>query len=197
MRLVCVLVLALAGTAAAQPAIDPGAALPSPAPAKPVVGTVPVAPFIIKNGDGTWSGISIDLWQEVAHRLHLDYEVRELVAADLKDPDKMAQVDVFVSLNVTAEREAKADLTHAFYSTGLAIAVAPKAETGVFATLRQIFTTKFAKLIAALIAVLLVIGIMMWLLERRGNAQQFGGPAARGIGAGLWWSAVTMTTVGY
>lgn len=27
--------------------------------------------------------------------------------------------------------------------------------------------------------------------------EQFGGSAVRGIGSGLWWSAVTMTTVGY
>ena len=56
-------------------------------------------------------------------------------------------LDVFVSLNVSAEREAQLDLTHAFYSTGLAIAVAPKADDGVMGTLKQIFTAKFAKLL--------------------------------------------------
>src|SRR5262249_46284028 len=85
----------------------------------------------------------------------------------------------------------------AFYSTGLAIAVAPKPDTGLVATLRQIFTTKFAKLIAGLVGVLLAIGVLMWVLERRHNVQQFGGSATHGIGAGLWWSAVTMRTVGY
>jgi ABC-type amino acid transport substrate-binding protein len=119
-----------------------------------------------------------------------------MVASDLADATKMAALDVFVSLNVSAEREAQLDLTHAFYSTGLAIAVAPKADDGVMGTLKQIFTAKFAKLIAVLIAVLFVIGALMWLAERRRN-EQFGGSAAHGIGAGLWWSAVTMTTVGY
>jgi polar amino acid transport system substrate-binding protein len=176
--------------------MDPKSALPAERPAKLVVGTVPVAPFIIKNADGTWSGISMDLWKEVARRLGLDFEVKELVATDLKDAEKMAALDVFVSLNVSAEREATMDLTHAFYSTGLAIAVAPKADDGLAATLKQIFTTKFAKLIAVLLAVLLAIGALMWLAERHRN-EQFGGSAAHGIGAGLWWSAVTMTTVGY
>jgi ABC-type amino acid transport substrate-binding protein len=187
----------LCSLAAAQPAtVDPKAALPAEHAHKLVVGTVPVAPFIIKNPDGTWGGISMDLWKEVARRLGLEFEVKELVAADLQDPQKLAALDVFVSLNVSAEREAQLDLTHAFYSTGLAIAVAPKPDDGVLGTLEQIFTAKFAKLIAVLIAVLLAIGALMWLAERHRN-EQFGGSAAHGIGAGLWWSAVTMTTVGY
>ncbi len=195
--LVCATILLFSLSIARAEPVDPAAALPSQPAGKLVVGTVPVPPFIIKNADGTWGGISMDLWKEVARRLKLDYEVREMVAADLGDPAKMAAVDVFVSLNVSVDREATMDLTHAFYSTGLAIAVAPKDNGGLLATLGAIFTAKFARLIAALMAVLLGIGVLMWLAERRRNEQQFGGSAAHGIGAGLWWSAVTMTTVGY
>jgi ABC-type amino acid transport substrate-binding protein len=163
---------------------------------KLVVGTVPVAPFIIKNADGSWSGISMDLWKAIAAKLGYSYDVRELTAKDLDDPAKLGELDVFVSMNVTAKREAQLDLTHAFYSTGLAIAVAPKEGAGLGATLRQIFTSKFAKLVLVLAGVLLAVGVLMWFAERSRN-EQFGGHPLHGIGAGLWWSAVTMTTVGY
>ncbi len=192
-----VFVMLAAAAAVAQPVLSPAPCPAATEPHKLVVGTVPIAPFIIKNTDGTWGGISIDLWAKVAGRLGLDYEIRELAIKDLADPAKLAALDAFISLNVVAEREAQLDLTHAFYSTGLAIAVAPRDDGGLAATLAAIFTAKFAKLIAALFAVLLAVGVVMWLVERRRNEAQFGGGAARGIGAGLWWSAVTMTTVGY
>src|SRR5262245_12975028 len=54
-----------------------------PVPAAPaakrhvLVGTVPIAPFIVKRDTGEWTGISIELWKRVARELNLDYEIRE------------------------------------------------------------------------------------------------------------------------
>lgn len=37
----------------------------------------------------------------------------------------------------------------------------------------------------------------MWFFERHRNPTQFGGRPGHGLGSAFWWSAVTMTTVGY
>ena len=52
------------------------------------------------------------------------------------------------------------------------------------------------KVIATLTLLLLGVGMLVWWFEHKKNPQQFNGSAARGIGSGFWWSAVTMTTVG-
>lgn len=189
LTILVVVFLARAAIARAEPTETPAAKL--------VVGTAPVPPFIIKGKDGSWSGISIDLWRMLAEKLGLAYEIREYSVPDLLEASKQNALDVIVSVNITAEREKLNDVTHAFYSTGLAIAVVPRAQTGFLSTVKRIFSSQFLQLVLALVAILFVIGLLVWLAERRKNPAQFGGHPVRGIGAGFWWSAVTMTTVGY
>ena len=54
-------------------------------------------------------------------------------------------------------------------------------------------------LINLLLAVWVLVALLIWALEHKSNPKEFGGDgkAHRGIGSALWWSAVTMTTVGY
>jgi len=171
----------------------PAYAAPEPPP-RLVVGTHSAPPFVIKNDDGSWSGISVDLWRRMAERAGIAYEIREYPVADLLKPDPA--IDVVVSLNVSPTAERAMDLTHAFYSTGLAIAVVP-GESGPLTMLKQVFTKGFLGTIGLTVFVLSVFGILMWLAERKKNEAQFGGGYLGGVGNGFWWSAVTMTTVGY
>ena len=165
---------------------------------KVVVGTKEAPPFSIKMPDGRWSGISIELWEAIARRLNLSYEIRELDLQQLLDGVRDGTVDVGIAaLTITSEREGQIDFTHSFYSTGLGIAVPSRGKRDVGGVVLRIFSGEFLKVLGLLTLLLLILGFVIWLLERKRNPNQFEGGMARGVFSGFWWAVVTMTTVGY
>jgi polar amino acid transport system substrate-binding protein len=162
-----------------------------------VIGTKEAAPFAMKAADGSWSGISIDLWRRIADDLHLHYRFAE--EADVQaliDGVAAGRFDMAVAaLTVTAERERVLDFTQAFYVTGLGIAVPVGGEASWRPIIRTLTSFGFAQAIMALVGLALVVGFVVWLFERRHN-DDFSGGAARGISSGVWWSAMTMTQRG-
>ncbi len=163
-----------------------------------VVGTKVVAPFVMKTKTGEWTGISIDLWKEIASALGLSYEFKELdlqgILAGVADGSLDAAV---AALTVTSEREELFDFTHPFYTSGLGIAVSGQKGSPWWSVLRKFLSLAFFKVVTTLALVLLGVGALVWWFERKRNPAQFGRGTARGVGSGFWWSAVTMTTVGY
>ncbi len=159
------------------------------------VGVKEAPPFVIKEGDA-WRGISIELWKKIARELEIEYEFVSYDLQELVQKTEDGEVDIAVAaLTINAPREKRIDFTHAYYSTGLGIAALSEAG-GFMGILRNLFSLTFLKAIGGLAFLLLFFGFIIWVLERRQNPQ-FGGKPLKGIGSGFWWSAVTMTTVGY
>lgn len=162
-----------------------------------IVGTKTAPPFVVKDSDGGYSGISIRLWEAVADRLGLDYDYAPSDLRGLFTGLTDGKLDLSVAaLTVTAPRESRIDFSYPFYSTGLAIAV-PAGGGRVLSTLSRFFSWQFFTALGALALLLLAVGVAVWLFERKANAEEFGGSPAQGMSSGFWWAAVTMTTVGY
>ncbi len=163
------------------------------------VGVMETPPFVIKDDSGEFRGISIELWKAIATDMELEYSFQEYPynVQGLLDAVTAEEVDAAIAaFTITAERERTLDFSHSYFQTGLGIAVQRAGSDDVVRTLVSFFQT-FGGPIVSLLAVLLLVGGLMWLVERRRNSEQFNEKPLQGLADGLWWSAVTMTTVGY
>ena len=85
--------------------------LQAPEPRVLIVGTKVAPPFAMKAEDGTWRGISIDLWRRIASQTHLRYRFQETTLKGLTDGVAEGSLDVAVAaLTVTAPRDVVAGI---------------------------------------------------------------------------------------
>jgi polar amino acid transport system substrate-binding protein len=192
--LFALLILPHAPATAQQSGSPPDAADPE---ATLTIATREAAPFVIRDPDGSWRGLAIDLWAEVAADLDIDYRLVETDLIGMTQGVADGRFDASVgALTITPGREELVDFSHPYHTTGFGIVV-DKAPPSWLLLLRNFFSWGFLQAVIALCVLLAIVGTFFWLAERRGNAEEFGGGAAHGIGSGFWISAVTMTTVGY
>ena len=144
-------------------------------------------------------GFSIDLWAAVAEEAGFDYEWQEVETVD----DQLAAVEngtadaAIAAISMTAEREQRIDFSHPYYDAGLQIMAVPRITT-VLTTLGGILLSRqFLYAIGAILVLIIVIGHIVWLVERHHNPEHFPISYIQGVWEGIWWAAVTVTAVGY
>ena len=165
---------------------------------QPLIVGVKVAPPFVIDDHGHYSGLAIDLWQEVAADHGWKYVYKPYNLEGLLDAVSHDKVDVGLgAITATAEREKIMDFAHPITSSGLGVAVRGGQNAGWMAVVGALVSPAFLKVIVTLALLLLVVGFLVWLLEHKHNPEQFGGSRKQGIFSGFWWAMVTLTTVGY
>lgn len=167
------------------------------APKKVKVGLRNSPPFVIANGT-EYSGVSVALWEKIAPELNLDFEyVQFNDLGKMIDAIESGEIQICINpLTVTSDRLTRFSFTQPYYISGMAIALKIKKDHSIIVFLRNLFSQQFLQAIFFLFGVVFIFGLIIWFVERRKNPDQFR-KGFKGLGDGIWWSAVTMTTVGY
>ncbi len=161
------------------------------------VGTKEAAPFAFKVR-GEWTGIAIELWRDIASDLGREFVIEERTIDGLFDGLRTGSLDITIgAISITAERESDVDFSHSFFGSGIGIATRYDEEDSWGGILDRLRSAAFAKAMGALLLALGIAASLVYIFERRRNTEEFGGTIPQGLGSSLWWSAVTMTTVGY
>jgi polar amino acid transport system substrate-binding protein len=154
-------------------------------------------PFGMIGQDGEITGLSVECWKDIAGKLQISYD---FVLTDMDEllsgvQEKRYQIGIG-AITATPARELLVDFTHPVNPSGTGIAVSTRSDRHPFWSLWHLIFINLLELISGLLVLLVIFGILIWLVERRNNARHFH-RRIKGVGDGIWWAAVTMTTVGY
>ena len=161
------------------------------------VGVFLEPPFTIQSTKEL-NGISIELWEMAANKLgwKWSYEIMDL--SDLLESVTTGKIDIAVApLARTSDREKVMDFTPSYLQSGLAIASEREPVHTLLDVISHVGDRAFIQLTFSLLVITIFFGLIMWWAERKANKDHFGGQMVHGFGSGVWWSMVTMSTVGY
>ena len=157
------------------------------------VGTKQSPPFAIKSADGSWTGISIELWKHLADELNLEFEFQEVTLPEMLSGLEDGKLDAAVAaISVTSERHDRVDFCHPHFSTGLGIAVSTRERATFWSLVSRVVSNRLLKIVIAMILLVAVCGLLFWLFERKSNTTMFGGKKRQGLGMGIWWSTILL-----
>jgi polar amino acid transport system substrate-binding protein len=195
---VLLIIAAALRPAAAQDAGAPGQPVPA-AEGKPLrVYTKPIEPFSMEK-EGKQVGFSMDLWDRVAREMGVTYEVKVVPSVgEVVEAVKKNEADIGIAaISITSEREAAIDFSQSFYESGLSILVNSQGDGGSSAAiLKAFFSLDFLLLCGVLLVLLIVTANLLWLFERRVNAEQFPEPYLKGVWESAWWAISTILSGG-
>jgi polar amino acid transport system substrate-binding protein len=161
------------------------------------VATKPLEPFVMKQGD-QWVGFSIDLWNALAQRLSLDYEWVEVanVGAQIEAVRTGQAEAAMAGISMTAEREAIVDFSYPYFDAGLQILTRPTGKPSVWRQVSLLFTPGLLTVVALALVFAVIMGHVIWLLERK-RRPEFSGGYLRGVVEGVWWLCQVVATGEY
>jgi len=168
-------------------------------PQKLKVGIFERPPFAMKDLDGQWTGLAVDVWEHVSAQAGIAFDYVQVPEDQVIARAASGEVDIVIGeIGLSADRERLIDFTQPYLTVPASVAVTKRSQRPSWSDLiRDLMDNDVVTVGVILLIALVVFAIILWIVERRVDRTHFGGEPWHGVGSALWFAAVTMTTVGY
>lgn len=155
-------------------------------------------PFGMKKSNGEFGGLMVELWEDIADELEIPYSYSLCSMNEVLNGINSGIYDIGLgAISITPKREKLIDFTHAVNPSGTGIAISKDAQSTSSLQKWMPILVNLIELIVILVSMLLISALIVYFIEKRYADGEHSEKNIESIADGLWWSAVTMTTVGY
>ncbi|MBZ6378370.1 MULTISPECIES: ion channel [Pacificimonas] len=170
--------------------------MPAPVRAQSAVAIAELPPYTVQSPRGDWHGPAVDLFRAAADRSGEDFTFVRTDSDDLRgalDGGALAALPLMPE----AGRSPAPARSLPFHTDAVGL-IGRQQHGGFLSSMSQLFNLGFLRVVLVLSAILLIVGTVIWAVERRNNEDfKQDGSKVKGIGNGFWWAGVTATTIGY
>ena len=150
-----------------------------------------------KDKDGNLTGPMVDFWALIARELKRPYVLRQMSLSNVLTALEHGTIDVAATtMFITAERERLFELSTPLGESRPAL-LTPyrvKHEHPWIEAVEVFMTWRTVRVISLLLAVVICLGIAMWLIERKENPEDFSKSFLWGTAAGIYWAGSTLAS---
>ncbi len=158
-------------------------------------------PYVMKKSNGSgYEGFSVDVWKEMENNLGFEFETEY---QEFDSPTQVVlslmrkQTDIVINpLPVSDIRLRQFDVTQPYLASSIGLATLSSHDNLIKLYFSNLLSWEFIKLFSSLVAMVFLVGALVWFIEKKYNPADFR-DGIIGILDGIWWSTVTITTVGY
>lgn len=174
------------------------ASLAPTANAEPLRAVTFVSPPWVDRPGETFTGFHAELWRAIAKEAGLDFEMRAVASwPEMRDRVIAGEADIAIQQHaIRAAIEDQVDFSQAVFDDGMQVLVPTSNALSVARVIAQFAGPPLA-ILGWMSVIVLIVAHLMWFAERNRVQSDFRAGYLAGIWDAVYWSIVTVTTVGY